>query len=258
MEFSKVILTGELTDFSCLFLKGESLLSDLYLYQNLHVQGEQALQLDHHLDLLKINYKKVFDNDTKLINSEQIASQIKLLLRANRCGEIDYQVRIYLWCDSYLLAITSALLYSGYTLWHSRFEASTMVCENPLTNIASSLSLSLTEFALRRKNNLVICENLDHVITGVGDAPLFFVKGEIIYSSPLSYGVTHSVEREQAISAIQQAGFNFQPRVVLRNELTNFDEIFMVNTQGFISVRNLDSHFYYFSITQRICSHYGK
>lgn len=249
MEFPKIIYKGQLCDYSALLSRGERLLSELYLYQNLRIHSHKALHLERHLEIITSNYKSLFGSDSQVLD-EDISLMIQQLLDANNCKTADYCVVLRVWRDAYMLSIKSVMLYSEYTLWHTRESARLITCENPITSVCSSVSLSLTEYAMGEQGSVMLCANLDGVITGVGDLPVFCVSDSKVYTTPLSHGASLSVEREMVIRAIREAGYELIHRPVLSDRLVDFDEVFYANTQGLVSIRNYGDKIYFQSLAK--------
>ncbi|MFI3330646.1 MAG: aminotransferase class IV [Rikenellaceae bacterium] len=258
MNFQKIIYNGAVSDFDCITSRGESLLSEIYLYQNVHVAELTPLFLERHLEIINQNYSAFFGED-KALELLDISSQIDSLLTANRCNSSSYMLRIYRWRASYMLTIVDSLLYRGFSLWHRGVEARVICCENPLPGLSSSLMLSVANFANDYLNSKVaLCANLDGVITGVGDMPVFCVSSSGIFTSPLSSGVSDSLERELAIKAIQKKGYKLVQRHILAGELESFDEIFYVTTQGFIALKSFKGKQFLDVCARMLVSVYGK
>ncbi len=157
--------------------------------------------------------------------------------------------------------IGGQLLYNGYTLWHKRPKAAVMPYTSFLENVPCTTSAICSAYALRHAVREG-CDAAIHSTTGaltglawqvrcekpygaasewgVGEYPLFFVRGrETATPSPQS-GAQKSVPAMLGRAALEAIGKNVAIRRVEEHEAATADEIFAVTPQGVVSLKSCD------------------
>ncbi len=73
-----------------------------------------------------------------------------------------------------------------------------------------------------------------------GDAPLFAIRGRVLFTAPLTEGAMDSVEREMVIDAAAKARLSVREEPILHPDLKNFDELFLADAAGITSLAECD------------------
>ncbi len=188
------------------------------------------------------------------ISREDIGAKIEDLVR--ECGhpsQLSVHVELRLWCDGRTtLEIVQKSIYEGFTLRCFNPYATCQVYDNPFGDYPTSARRALAEWAHHKSveegADVSIRVGLDGVVYSCYDSPLFAVKGNVVFSSPM----IPSVERSMVIYAAQRCGYEFVQRAIRHDELQRFDELFWVDAYGVTAVAQTGDRRYMSIVAEKI------
>lgn len=224
-----------------------------FIYQTVHVRRGRPLLLPQHTALLGQYVRAFFGYDLRH-DPQQIERQIAALLEANRLpASVSSFVRIEATADKELRLVPSApALYDGYALRSLRPEAAPLRYEIPFGDRPTSARLEALRWARALVRNVgastvIRCDRRD-LVRSADDAPLFAVLGERIYTPP----APASIERNQALRAIDAARLGVTEQEIGREQLARFDELFYFDHRGITSLSGCGEALYTDIIAARI------
>lgn len=217
-----------------------------FIYQKIHTIAHKPLQWEMHMEILETSWQTLYRGQTG-ITREILHREIAALLDANRYPQGGNLVTLCLFPPSdgegdplRLLFCEKQLLYKGYTLWHDALRAILTPYEYPFAQHKTAVSLAAHNYAegyaRRRGADAAIAENYRGIVTGVGENPLFAVRGGEAHTTPIEDGVAESVERRLGLAACESAGLVMLQQPVESAQLREFDELFTVTPQGLVSI----------------------
>lgn len=224
-----------------------------YIYQRIHTLDHRPLHLAEHLTLLdrysRALFKKQYSPDIKSITSE-----IDTILReGNYPIELSAFVTLRVTADgTSSLEIIGGSLYRGYALRSINPSAISLQYDLPHSDYPTSVRESAADWAqtqaLLADAKCAIRYNSAGVVVGCDDAPLFAVKGAIVYTS----SAIESLERELAIDAIRIARLELREQTITIEQLPLFDELFYFDYRGITSIGHCDGRPYMSIIVERV------
>lgn len=224
-----------------------------FIYQTVHVRRCRPLLLPQHTALLDEHARALFGCGFRP-DPKHLEEQIAALLEANRRpAELSSFVRIEATAGGELRLVPAGLpLYDGYALRTLRPEAAPLSYEIPFGERPTSLRLEALRWAgelvrAAGARTVIRCDRRDLVRTA-DEAPLFAVLGERIYTPP----APASVERSQALRAIDAARLAVAEQEIGREQLAQFDELFYFDHRGITSVASCGGTLYTDIVAQRI------
>ena len=238
------------------------LFTNNYIYQQIHTVDHRPLHLHTHFELAAKAFSDLYGEALPL-TEEEFELSVRRLLVANHCSRHSHTVLLRLFpskCDphheptsaSYMLQYGKTLLYRGYTLWHTRMNATVATDEHTPPGYPTDTALRTARFcqqnACRHGFDLAIHENGEGIITGVGDAPVFCVKDRTLYTTPLTAGATDTVLRRLIFATCRRLYLKIEEIAIRTIWLGDCDEIFTADPQGLISIASLagtDSKVYF-------------
>lgn len=218
-------------------------MTEVYLYQTIHLFRGRTRLLDEHIAVLDEASRAIFGRPY-VPDARQLEARIATLALSERYPSgVSGFVRLELLSDGQeRLLPAGASLYEGYALRSLMPDAVSLIWDNPLCDhptsareAAASLAHRLAEQTQARV--AVRCDSED-VLRSADDAPLFGVRNKRVITAP----APASAERSLGIRAVQAAGLAFDEQPILRDELTTFDELFYVDHRGVTSLAHCDAH----------------
>lgn len=237
-----------------------------FVYQHIHTLAHRPLHAKAHLDILDISCERLYGVRSGL-TTETLAKIIGQLLKHNRYPEASNLVAIYLLppekgsvLPSRVFICEKQLLYRGYVVWHKAFKAIVTPYEYPFpehkTAVARTAHIFPKGYAERSGADIAITANQTGIVTGAGEYPFFAVRGDMLFTTPLDgYGVAESVERRLAIAAAETIGVKIIETPLESKGLKEFDELFIADPQGVVSIGEYGGKLYPSSIVKHIAAH---
>lgn len=249
MRGERVCIDGILRPWDETGFDPDSLLARGYLYQRIHTLEHRPLHTAAHTELLRNSYRTLY-GITPDLDEEMLRREIALTLRENRYPAVSNLVTLYLFpphdgeAGPRMISGTKTLVYSGYTLWHSRLKAVTLPYDYPFPEHETALSriahTFATEYAHRTGADIPLTENREGVITGAGENPLFAVCDDSAVITPVTNGAAESVLRRLGIVLCREAGLTVQESDLTGDLLRRCDELFCLTPQGVVSLSEWD------------------
>ncbi len=216
-------------------------MTELYLYQTLHLRAGRARLLAEHTALLCRWAAEIFGIDAApaLRNVEQEIAALAAAERHPR--DLSAFVRLE-WAPSgeRRLLPAGVSLYEGYALRSLMPDAVTLCYDIPLYDAPTSAReaaalLALREAERRGASIAVRCDN-DGFLHSADDAPLFAVKNGDLFTAP----GTGSVERDLVFRACDTARIRCTEQPLHRGQLTCYDELFFADHRGITALAHCD------------------
>ncbi len=97
-------------------------------------------------------------------------------------------------------------------------------------------------YSLQRGHaDALLYDNQDRVLQTT-ERHIYYLKGDTVYTPPLSLGLIHDPFRESVITAILQEGYRFQEQEIFLDNFAKAEEIFLASTRyGIEPVKRLDN-----------------
>ena len=248
MSGDKICVNGTLVEPANVGQSIDALLSGNFIYQKIHTLGHKVLYRDLHIEIADASYTALYGRDAAL-SQEMLDRDIALLLRENRYPTGSNLVVLYLLPPKdegeppiRLLSCEEQMLYKGYVLWHKSFDTLITPYEYPFPLHSTAVSLACHTYAqryARRKGmDAAVTENYSGILTGMGEHPLFALRGNEVCTTAIDSGAADSVERRIGIAACEAAGLLVLEQPIEKAQVKAFDEMFAVTPQGIISLRS--------------------
>jgi hypothetical protein len=136
------------------------------------------------------------------------------------------------------------LLDAGYALSPLRPRAVSYEYSVPFAAFPTGFHLSARELfdtlALRHHEATRSVRREGERLISCGDAPLFAIRGRVLFVPPLTEGAMDGVEREMVIAAAPQARLTVRQEAILLGELKSFDELLFADAAGITSLAECD------------------
>lgn len=256
----KVCYNGGLTTLDS--IGTDKLTGTCHIYQHIHTREHKALWPQRHIDIASDVMYGVHECRPE-IDAATLDEHIRSLLSLNRYPKAANLVTLRIFPPekpevkpSWLLESTSQLLYSRYTLWHSRSSVVVFPCEYLYMGWQTAISRTIAghsaAFARRHGADAAIIENCNGVLTNCGDEPLFMAVKQEVFTSPLSEGAVESVMRGLIIEACLRLGIKVTETPLSRNMAEACDEMFYPTPQGITSVKGFGGRLYFNVIAGKI------
>lgn len=228
-----------------------------FVYQRIHTLRGKAFHLAEHLRIAARAFEHIYGYAPGL-DQRAIAARIAACIGARRTpahtaatvilrlAPQDTSLRVTEGCEAIQMEIEfeRGLLEAGYTHSALRPRAVTYEYSIPFPAFPTSFqigaqalfdSLALsghgaTRSVRRRGQSLLSC----------GDAPVFGIRGRVLFTPPLTGGAIESVERELVIEAAPEARLSVREEPILHSELKSFDELFFADAAGITSLSECD------------------
>lgn len=230
---------------------------------------ETMLMRESVIQLKEYHWQRLFDSIEKLgfempelMTREWIESEILKTVKKNKLEKL-CRIRLQIYAGR-------GGLYDGQNMW-SEFviecvpieqhllqlnERGLITCiavglqksPDTIANLKTSNALIYSLAAKQAKKNRVddalVCNTHDNIIEGT-IANIFWVKGDDIYTPPLSEGCVAGVMRKYLLEQMPMKGINIQEKVLTREELKEAEAVFMTNSIRRIKwISNIDGNEY--------------
>lgn len=230
---------------------------------------ETMLMRESVIQLKEYHWQRLFDSIEKLgfempelMTREWIESEILKTVKKNKLEKL-CRIRLQIYAGR-------GGLYDGQNMW-SEFviecvpieqhllqlnERGLVTCiavglqksPDTIANLKTSNALIYSLAAKQAKKNKVddalVCNTHDNIIEGT-IANIFWVKGDDIYTPPLSEGCVAGVMRKYLLEQMPMKGINIQEKVLTREELKEAESVFMTNSIRRIKwISNIDGNEY--------------
>lgn len=172
------------------------------------------------------------------------------------------------------LLCAGRLLYPGLVQWHQRLKATRVACDGGFASGYSCTSslvdagyclqrarLGGFEAAVRCAHGAMVgldwqvwsadADGLD-TRSGVGEWPLFGVRGREVFTPSLDSGVADSVWRRLGVRALEQAGVGLHEVALMHDDLETLDELFAITPQGVVGVLHCDGRLLYNMMAEKV------
>lgn len=239
------------------------LLRSNYVYAAINTIEHEPLYLGEHLRIAVESYATLY-GCRPAIDTEEIRTQIKTLLRENNMPQLGNIVIIYIipGTDSksgtpeILISWERSTLYKGYELISLRPKAILANYEIPFSAHRTAVSLTTSDYmasyATAGSCHIAIHINRNNRLVSCGDYPLFMVKNGTVFTPPAPDIATDNVERNIMFSACKLAGIPIEERELTTEDIPTADEIMIFNHTGIQSVLCVGEHYYYNLTAQKL------
>lgn len=233
------------------------LLGGDFIYQRIHVMKNTPLHVEAHNEIVIRALLSLYGNSYKL-SCEQLRSEIDKLAKVSNYANCSTMMILFVLPSQkgirdtdtvdWILSYEEQLLYPGYTLWHKPMKAVITRYEYPFAEFPTAVSLAAHNYALgyaaRQGADIAVTQNHGRVITGAGPLPFFAVSRDRVFITPLEEGALDSVMRRLGLVACEKAGFKIVEQPIDTLSLVEFEEFFIVNIQGVLSIGTLNNRPY--------------
>lgn len=216
-------------------------MTDLYLYQTVHLARGRARNVAGHIAVLDASSRELFGRPYAPA-AEQLAERIEALAAAERYpAGVSGFVRIELDPDGEERLLAAGVsLYDGYAFRSLQPEAVTVDYDLPLSAAPTSAREAAAQLARRLAERAgaevaVRCDSAG-ILRSADDAPLFAIAGHTVLTAPGPTGV----ERHLAMQAVRAAGLELREEPFGRADLPGFDELFFADHRGITSLSRCD------------------
>lgn len=237
------------------------LLGNNFIYQRIHTLKHEPLFFDELHEIANTSYNALYGCNFG-ITAQTIKQNIKLLLAKNRYPKGSVVVTWYMMpptvnsATSYILSVTKQLVYEGYVHWHARLNTIILPYEYPFQPHKSAVSLAANNFAQwyakSKGADAALTQNYEKQVISAGENPLFAVRNRQVITTPIVCAASDSVERRLGIAACKSTGLHVVQEPIMADELSQYDELFLVNQQGIESIRSCDFGAPYSHITAQL------
>jgi hypothetical protein len=220
-----------------------------FVYQRIHVLGGAALRLTDHLRVAARACEHIYGGRPEL-DDREVASRIAGVLGPGHPGSgpgtgATVILRL-VWNDGYEAEVEfeRGLLEAGYSLSPLRPRTVSYEYSIPFSGFPTGFHLSARDLfdtlALRQHGATRSVRRHGDRLISCGDAPLFGIRGRVLFTAPLTEGAMDGVEREMVISAAGQCRMNVREEPILHGDLKSFDELFFADAAGITSISECD------------------
>ena len=219
-------------------------MTDLYLYQTVHVARGRALHVAEHAAVLDAASREWFGRPyTPAVAT--LAARIEALTAAERYPTgVSGFVRIELTEEGLERLLPAGVsLYDGYAYRSLQPTAATVLYEIPFSGAPTSLRETAAAWARRAAGRAgaevaVRCDP-EGIFRDAADAPLFAVTGRTVLAAPAGPG-PESVERSITRRAVQAVGLTFREEPFGTADLRRIEELFFTDHRGITSLSHCD------------------
>lgn len=221
-----------------------------FVYQRIHTLNGKALHLADHLRIAAHAFEQIYGSRPEL-DERDIAARIAENLRLNRTPAhtgVTVLLRLVPVEEGggYDLAIEYErfLLEAGYFHSALRPKAVTFEYSIPFYGFPTGFQLSaralFDALALSRHGATRSVRREGDRLLSCGDAPLFAIRGRVLFTPPLNEGAMDSVERGLVIEAAAKSRLFVREEQIIHPELKSFDELFFADAAGITSLAECD------------------
>lgn len=236
-----------------------------FVYQRIHTFAHTPLHAETHIGILDISCERLYGT-TSGLTADILTQAVGQLLKLNNYQEGSNVITVYIAAPesadtppAKIIICEKQLLYRGYVLWHKTFKAIVTPYEYPFPEHKTAVSYTAHIFpkgyAERSEADIAIMSSHSGVITGAGENPIFGVRGNSVLTTPLhGFGVAESVERRLGIAAAEAAELLVYEETLTTDNLKSYDELFIVDQQGIISIGECEGKLYPNSMAKHIAA----
>jgi hypothetical protein len=220
-----------------------------FVYQRIHVLRGEALHLADHVRIVSRAFEHIYGYDPALVAAEvatRISDCLHIARPSTRTGST---VMLYIAPDDEAGYVSTVefdrpLLDAGYALSPLRPRAVSYEYSIPFGAFPTGFHLSARELfdtlAFRQHGVTRSVRREGEGLISCGDAPLFAIRGRVLFAPPLTGGAMDGVEREMVIAAAPAARLTVREESVLSGDLKSFDELFFADAAGLTSLAECD------------------
>lgn len=219
-------------------------MTDLYLYQTVHVARGRALHVAEHAAVLDAASREWFGRPYTPA-AATLAARIEALAAAERYPTgVSGFVRIELTEEGLERLLPAGVsLYDGYAYRSLQPTAATIPYEVPFSEFPTSVREAAAVWARRAAERtgaeVAIRCDLEGYFHAAEDAPLFAVTGRTVLAAPAGPG-PESVERSITRRAVQAVGLTFREEPFGTTDLRRIEELFFTDHRGITSLSRCD------------------
>ncbi len=220
-----------------------------YVYQRVHTLKGRALRLDDHIRFASRAYEHIY-GVSPAIDPKALADNIARTLRANHAAATTGALVMLCFFEAeegghtFTVDYERPLLEAGY--YHSALRPRAVSYEYGLpfggfpTNFQVEAQALYDTLARRQHGAARSVRRRGEVLLSCGDAPLFAIRGRVLYTAPLTEGAMDGVEREMVIAAAAKARLTVREEPILHTELKSFEELLLADAAGLTSLAECD------------------
>lgn len=212
-------------------------MTDLYLYQTVHVARGRALHVTEHAAVLDAASREWFGRPyTPVVGA--LAARIEALTAAEHYPTgVSGFVRIELTEEGQERLLPAGVsLYDGYAYRSLQPAAATVFYDLPFSEAPTSVREAASAWARRiaERNGAEVAIRCDSegFFRDAADAPLFAVTERTVLAAPGPESVERAITRE----AVRKAGLTFREELFGSADLRRIDELFFTDHRGITSL----------------------
>ena len=219
-------------------------MTDLYLYQTVHVARGRALHVAEHAAVLDAASREWFGRPYTP-SPGALRTRIEILAETEHYPTaVSGFVRIELRPDGEDRLLPAGIsLYDGYAYRSVQPAAVTVHYENPFTSAPTSVREAAAAWARRVAERagaeVAIRCDAAGIFHEAEDAPLFAIVGRTVLAAPAGPG-PESVERSITRRAVQAVGLTFREEPFGTADLRRIEELFFTDHRGITSLSHCD------------------
>jgi len=222
-----------------------------YIYTRIHTIDRKAILLKKVLDICKWSFNMMYESSFDL-DHQAVAIDIENLLIKNHYPSGSVEVILHLIpsekdvCGSgsnerfWMLSCGRQLLYRGYTWWHTKVKAQIIQYDIPFSFHQTAASLTTHKYAegyaQKSDAQIVIREDKNDILISASEYPLFGVKDNTLYTTPINVGLSDSLERDLTIVCAKKLDIKISEVPLKREDIWSYEELFYVTSQGVHSI----------------------
>jgi hypothetical protein len=219
-----------------------------YVYQRVHTLNGKPLHLAAHLDLAARAFEHIYCGERPGFDPGAVASRIAALLHTHRSparGSATVMLRFSPADDELLsMEFERTLLDTGHT--HSPLRPRAVSYEYSIpfggfpTNFQLEARALFDTIALSQHGATRSVRRQGDRLLSCGEAPLFAIRGRLLFTAPLIEGAMDSVERRLVIAAAASSRLTVREEAIPHSGLKSFDELFFADAGGITSLAECD------------------
>ena len=212
-------------------------MTDLYLYQTVHLARGRALHVAEHAAVLDAAAREWFGRPYTP-SPGALRTRIEILAEKEHYpNSVSGFVRIELRPDGRERLLPAGVsLYDGYAYRSLQPSAVSVRDDLPLTEAPTSLREAAAQWACRAAERagaeVAIRCDAEGIFRDTGEAPLFAIAGRTVLVAPGPESVERSITRK----AVQAIGLEFREEPFGTADLRRIDELFFTDHRGITSL----------------------
>ncbi len=216
-------------------------MTELYLYQIVHLAGGHARNVKAHVALLDASSRELFDRPYAPDIRRLTASIEAISAAEGYSRDVSSFVRICLMPNGEeRICSAGTSFYDGYAFRSLQPVACSLEYDLPLsaapTSAREAVALLARQWALRAGADLAVRCDRAGIFRAADDAPLFGVRAHTAYFHP----DTPFAEHDWALRAVAAAGLTLCEEPFGRAELKRLDELFYIDHRGVTALSRCD------------------